>query len=204
MAPLQPANDVFPSLSAQPISVDFIENRQKLYRDAQGELPCTFDPSSQKFVARPLPWETAFDDSEEELRQSKLMVVATTESFSKALLTLKEKNAGDKTIASFDLESCHDWKEITERIQVVADSYHNKGTTWRKIRSTFRRVGDNAKSLQTFVSLLPDGEYKTLCGGLTLILTVRFFDQSFLNMRADEYCRPWQNTPTSARKWRIC
>jgi hypothetical protein len=160
----------------QPISVDFIENRDAGFRNDQGELPCKFDPSCQKFVARPVASSAVLDDNAEELRESKLRLVATTESFSNALAILKKKKKSkDKKIANFDLNSCHDWKDITELIHGVAKEYHKNDTTWDHIRGAFRRVGDNAQSIQSFVGLLPDGEYKTLCGGLTLILTVGNF-----------------------------
>ncbi|KAI4673643.1 uncharacterized protein J4E88_008699 [Alternaria novae-zelandiae] len=156
----------------QPISVDFIENRNTIFRNAQGDLPCKYDVGSQKFVAPPVTFGGAVpDDYEEQLRESKLKVVATKESFSKALSALKTKKAKDKKIASFDLDACYDWKEITDVIHGVVTDYHKNDTTWSNIRGAFRRVGDNAKSIQPFVGLLPDGEYKTLCGGLTLILT---------------------------------
>jgi hypothetical protein len=174
MAPRQRADDGFPAPSMQPISVDFIENRNAGFRNAEGELPCEFDPNSQKFVAPPfLLGGAVLDHEEEELRESKLRVSTTTESFTSALAALKKKRKSkDQTIANFDLDSCHDWKEITELIHVVVKDYHKDDTTWGHIRGAFRRVGDNAKSIQSFVGLLPDGEYKTLCGGLTLILTV--------------------------------
>jgi len=174
MPPSQSVDDGIPCLSKQSISVDFIEHHNLDFRDAQGELPCKYDPSRQQFVARPAAWHATLADNEEEWRQSKLRVVTTAESFSNALLTLKAKKTKDGKISSFDLDSCHGWEEVTELIQEVVEEYHNKDTVWAKIRGEFRRVGDNAGSIQSFVSLLPDGHYKTLCGGLTLILTVRY------------------------------
>jgi len=173
MPPHQRADDGFPAPSMQPISVDFIENRYAGFRNTEGELSCEFDHSLQQFVAPPFAISgVALEDYEAELRDSKLRVVATTQSFENALSSLKRKKSKDKKIASFDLDSVHDWKEVTDLIQVVVKDYHKDDSTWAHIRGAFRRVGDNAKSIQTFVGLLPDGEYKTLCGGLTLILTV--------------------------------
>ena len=173
MPPHHSADDGFPAPSMQPISVDFIENRNTIFRNAQGELPFKYDIGSQKFVAPPVTFDGAvLDDYEEQLRESKLRVVATKESFSKALSALKTKKAKDKKIASFDLDACHDWTEITNAIHGVVENYHNDDTTWGRIQTGFRRVGDNAKSLQSFVGLLPDGAFETLCGGLVLILTV--------------------------------
>jgi len=173
MPPHQRADDGFPAPSMQPISVDFIENRDAGFRNAEGELPCNFDPSSQKFVAAPFAFGGAVLDHEEEaLRESKLRVVATKESFAHALAALKsKKKSKNEAIANFDLNSYHDWEEITEHIDLVVKNSHQDDTTWGHIRRAFRRVGDNATSIQSFVGLLPDGEYKTLCGGLTLILT---------------------------------
>jgi hypothetical protein len=122
-----------------------------------------------------MAWGTALEDYEQELKESKLRVVATKESFANALSALKKKKSKDKKIASFDPDSCHDWNEITELIHVVVKEYHRDDTAWGQIRVAFRCVGANAKSIQSFVGLLPDGEYKTLCGGLTLILTVGNF-----------------------------
>ena len=172
MAPHQLADDVFPFPSTQPISVDFIENRDAGFRNAEGDLQCKFDPIRQTFVPRPVVPDTALEDQEAALEESKLQVVATTESFVKAISALKKKKSKEKKIASFDLDSCHDWKDITLLIQEVVKDYHKDDSTRGRLRGQFRRVGDNAKSIQTFVGLLPDGEYKTLCGGLMLILTV--------------------------------
>ncbi|KAI4707152.1 hypothetical protein J4E89_008091 [Alternaria sp. Ai002NY15] len=73
MPPHQRADDGFPALSMQPISVDFIENRDAGFRNAEGELPCNFDPSSQKFVVSPFAVGGAVLDHEENaLRESKL------------------------------------------------------------------------------------------------------------------------------------
>jgi len=186
MPPHQRADDGFPALSMQPISVDFIENRDAGFRNAEGELPCNFDPSSQKFVVPPFAVGGAVLDHEEEaLRESKLRVVATTESFAHALAALKaKKKSKNQAIANFDLNSCHDWEGITEHIDLVVENYHQDDTTWGHIRRAFRRVGDTATSIQSFVGLLPDGEYKTLCGGLTLILTVRDFQSSTPRVRS--------------------
>jgi hypothetical protein len=176
MPPLELSeDDGFPRPSKQSIAIDFLENRNEDFRNAQGEFPCRFDPSRQKFVARPVAFpshDIPPDATEDELRKSKLEVVATTKSFSNALAALKSKKSKNETIASFDLDTCHDWEEVTARIQTVVDEYGKTDTIWGKLRGAFREVGGNARSIQAFVGLLPDGEYKTLCGGLTLILTV--------------------------------
>ncbi|KAI4657107.1 uncharacterized protein J4E79_007723 [Alternaria viburni] len=154
----------------QPLSVDFIENRR-----AGGEPEVNFDPSAQRSVTLPVDSDIAMlDHGDEELQESKLQAKATEESFAAALVALKrkKKNTNDPKIEDFDLDACHDWTEITNAIHGVVENYHNDDTTWGRIQTGFRRVGDNAKSLQSFVGLLPDGAFETLCGGLVLILTV--------------------------------
>ena len=176
MPPHQRADGGFPAPSMQPISVDFIENRDTSFRNAEGELPCNFDQSSQKFVAPPFAFGGAVLDHEEEaLRESKLRVKATTGSFAAALAALKKKTekSTDPKIADFDLDASYDWKEITQLIQVVAKSRDD--AKWGRICKAFRRVGDNARAVQSFVGLLPDGEYAILCRGLVLMLTVSNF-----------------------------
>jgi hypothetical protein len=167
-------NEAFPLPSKQHISVDFIENRTSEFRDNQGQLPCRYDPMQHKFVPKPFDepdTEISPDVFEEEVKKSKMQLVATNESFSRALDKLKATSK-EKAVACVNLSACDDWEDVGKALENLTTEYHSDKGAWAKVRKVFRNVGDNSKSIQTFVHLLPDGQYKSLAGGLTLILTV--------------------------------
>ncbi|KAF2642634.1 hypothetical protein P280DRAFT_540511 [Massarina eburnea CBS 473.64] len=104
--------------------------------------------------------------------ERKLEVAHTIENFKKAVEELKKSRAKkDKSIGKFDLAAAHDWNEVMELLKSADTMYRNEDSNLGRIRHYFRKIGDNGKSFQMFVGLLPDGNYKTLCGGLTLILS---------------------------------
>jgi hypothetical protein len=179
-APESSTEDDIPLPSQQPIEVDFIKHRVAEYRDINGKLPAKYDANKQQFVkrARRVTFRsesapTSFDLTPEEIKASELALVSTTDSFNKAISELQARNKKKDDIAKFTLLSdCHDWNEVSEVLQDAVKKYEDTESISGKFRRAFRRVGDNSKSIQSFVGLLPDGSYKTLCGGLTLILTV--------------------------------
>jgi hypothetical protein len=164
----------FPLVSQQSPAVDFIEHRDIDFRNIRSDVSCKFDTERQKFVARPSPQALVRGVTDTELVKSKQYLAETTERFNDAIYTLKTRKTKDVNVSNFRLGHCHDWGEVTDTIQGVVDKYYSTDTKWGKIRGAFRRVGDNAASIQGFVGLLPDGSYKTLCGGLTLVLTVGY------------------------------
>ncbi|KAI4907047.1 hypothetical protein J4E90_009941 [Alternaria incomplexa] len=163
MPPHQRADGGFPAPSMQPISVDFIENRDAGFRNAEGELPCNFDPSSQKFVAAPFAFGGAVLDHEEEaLRESKLRVVATKESFAHALAALKsKKKSKNEAIANFDLNSYHDWEEITEHIDLVAMTQHAE--IREKMAELLKEVPEIVNQCEQYQTLYPGRNTIQLC-----------------------------------------
>ncbi|KAL5114048.1 hypothetical protein ACEQ8H_008062 [Pleosporales sp. CAS-2024a] len=163
--------DSFPIPSLQPLAVDFIENRESDLCDSVGDLPCSFDLKRQKFVSKPEPLHGLQDLGKIDLGESNQHLVKTTESFNLAIKALKDKETRDIVIKNFQLGDCNNWEEVLRSMDLVVKQYESRDTKFGKVRSAFRRIGDNAASIQPFVGLLPDGNYKTLCGGLTLILT---------------------------------
>lgn len=167
--------DLFPSPSRQPLAVDFIENRDTDLRDPAGELPCKFDTERQKFVPKPvsnLDAQNMTHITDLELEQSNLHLMRTTESFSNAISMLKSKESKNEKIQHFTLSDCDNWEEVIRTMDLAVKQYESRDTKSGKFRSAFRKFGDHSASIKAFVGLLPDGNYKTLCGGLTLILTV--------------------------------
>jgi hypothetical protein len=170
--------DDIPLPSQQPLEVGFIENRVTDYRDTDGKLPAKFDVKKQKFVrkAETVTFRTndvVFDLEPEQGQTSDLALVVANESFTRAIEQFKREKSRKTEIANFSLlDECHNWAEVVQVIRKSQENYKSEAGVQGKIRNVFRRIGDNAKSIQSFVGLLPDGSYKTLCGGLTLILTV--------------------------------
>jgi hypothetical protein len=165
----------FPTPSQQPLAVDFIEHRKTDLRDFAGELPCNFDVKRQKFVPKPGPLPDGRDMTGLEvvdLEESNLHLAKTTKSFNDAISKLKAEESKGTVIKNFALSDCNSWDEVMKTMDMAAKQYEGRDSKLGKVRNAFRRIGDNASSIQAFVGLLPDGNYKTLCGGLTLILTV--------------------------------
>jgi hypothetical protein len=173
----------YPTPSSQSPAVDYLENRSTNFLAVDGDTLLRFDSARDKFVARSstLSFEESVNNvTSEELELSTRQLSERTNCFHVAIEKLKgdKKVGGESKIAEFRLSECHDWEHVTEVVQQAVNEYHDTDTKWGSIRAAFRRVGAKAASIQSFVNLLPDGNYKTLCGGLTLILTVS----------RDEYC----------------
>jgi hypothetical protein len=169
------AQHPFPTPSQQPLAVDFIENRETDLRDFAGDLPCDFDAIRQKFVPKPgqlLSAQDVMHLAAVDLEESNIHLRKTTESFENAVKALKARESKDPAITNFRLGDCNSWEEVMKTMDMAAKQYGSRDTKLGKVCSAFRRIGDNGASIQAFVGLLPDGNYKTLCGGLTLILTV--------------------------------
>jgi hypothetical protein len=204
-SPVAEENLELPLPSDQPLEVDFIENRVTEYQDVNGKQPAKFDVGTQRFVERAhritfrsTGAGTSFDLAPDEVQENALALVATTESFTQAITELKSKNKKKDEIANFSLLSeCHSWDEVAGVLQRAERTYEDKDSVSGKVRKAFRRVGDHSKSIQSFVGLLPDGNYKTLCGGLTLVLTVSN-DQRLLHTMTDRG-RPWVGMLRCAR-----
>jgi hypothetical protein len=163
-----------PLPSKQHVAVDFIENRASDFRDIQGNLPCRYDVNQEKFVPKPTreaDSSISLDVLEEELNKSKMQLTTTNESFSRAIRKLKAESK-DNAVATFNLSDCHDWEEVGQAMERLTAEHSSDKNAWAKVRKMFRAVGDNSQSIQSFVGLLPDGQYKSLAGGLTIILTV--------------------------------
>jgi hypothetical protein len=165
----------FPTPSQQPLAVDFLENRKLEYRSVDGDLSCTYSVDKQEFVERPLTraaQNIRSMDAEEEVPRSDARLAERNAGFLAAVERLKKKD-GKKGVASkFDLSGCHDWTEVMRVVKQVEEAYQNDDSKSGKVRKVFRNISEHSESLKAFVNVLPDGNYKTLCGGLTLILTV--------------------------------
>ncbi|KAH5013566.1 hypothetical protein HBI75_193840 [Parastagonospora nodorum] len=170
----QPSFDSFPSPSRQPLAVDFIENRDTDLRDSTGELPCVFDVGRQRFVPKTasLPHaRNAMSLTDVELEESNMHLIKTTESFADAIKKLTSNKSQNSVIKKFSLSACDNWEEVMRTMDLAAKQYESRDSKSGKFRSAFRKFSDHSASIKAFVGLLPDGNYKTLCGGLTLILT---------------------------------
>ncbi|KAI9695093.1 MAG: hypothetical protein M1820_008918 [Bogoriella megaspora] len=154
-----------PLPSTQPLAVDFLQNRRN--------TGLKFDPQKQHFVAElrePAPWE-ATPDALALHKENGLELVEMTSSFTSAIQELQKKKANEPAIARFSFKDARDWGDVDSILRSAKKNYLDKDSLSGKIRKMFRSIGKNGKSIQSFIGLLPDGNYKTLCGGLTLILS---------------------------------
>lgn len=163
----------FPLVSRQQLSVDFLDNRMPELQDSQGNLPCTFDHEKQLYVARQggqagEESRRTFEFDEPELENDALL---QTEQFKAALEEFKKKSH-DAKVRHFDVEGAHDWRDVLKVVNKARDDYHSTESISGKLRDFFHKIGDRGEAFMPFLKLLPDGNYKTLCGGLELILGV--------------------------------
>ncbi|KAF1996045.1 hypothetical protein P154DRAFT_580290 [Amniculicola lignicola CBS 123094] len=152
---LNTRSPAFPLPSKQNIEIDFIESQKR------------------RFYPRPtVPRYVGLGPSSE--RRSALK--RTQDSFIAALevLTKSSKGETDTQIANFSLSDTDIWDHLIQAATVVEAKYLSTESFSDKIQAAFRKVGNNARSIKPFVGLLLDGNYKTLCEGLTIILTVDF------------------------------
>lgn len=170
LSPQRGSTDELPLVSQQPLEIDFLENRLHAYRDEDGNLPARFSTEAQRFIAL-LPTShtrtprgqsnyTLWNLEEEELTRNELALVSTKKNFETAIrqLQLQAGKADKDKIARFhELQKCHDWDEVVSAINVAVQKHEDDKSVGGKFRKMFRNVGDHAKSIQTFVGLLPDG-----------------------------------------------
>lgn len=158
-----------PRPSAQPLEVDYLQNR--LEDDQYANT--AFDVEKQQFVPQKQTAalrSVSFDLLPEE--DHDLQVARTTQSFKNAIEILKKKKGKEKAISKFSFDGATSWNDINQIMKTAEIEYLDEDSASGKIRKFFRRIGSNGKSIQSFVGLLPDGNYKTLCGGITLVLKV--------------------------------
>ncbi|KAF2420749.1 hypothetical protein EJ08DRAFT_702341 [Tothia fuscella] len=166
---MQFISDAIPLPSEQPLEVDYLQNRQRIFSSST----VSFDVKKQQFV--PLqPRQSQMAGSSigaAVVATSCSPLLAASISFGNAVKELQAKRGSKFKIANFSLEGTHSWEEIKKIIDSAEEGYLKEESASGKIRKVLRKVGDNGKSIQSFLGILPDGSYKTLCGGLTLILT---------------------------------
>ncbi|KAJ4291996.1 hypothetical protein N0V90_009895 [Kalmusia sp. IMI 367209] len=160
----------FPLPSSQGLEVDFLENRPSDFQKPGSA--CVFDANRQQFT--PKDNVERFKDTifqNDTSRGNQIQLKHTQDSLQAAIQTLKDKK-GKKNdeIAAFNLSEARTWGDVVTAVQAAEETYLKDDSPTGKIRKAFRKVEDNAKSMQPFLGMLPEGEYKTLCGGLTLIL----------------------------------
>ncbi|KAF2647421.1 hypothetical protein K491DRAFT_310216 [Lophiostoma macrostomum CBS 122681] len=174
----------FPLPSEQSIEIDFIENRDIDLNLTGRERKCTFDTERKKFVPQATFRETVFDGvSEPAIR---LELQGTQDSLIAAIEKLKgAKGKSSTKIASFHISDAHCWNDVIKIVAEAEQDYLEDESLSGKVRKAFRRIGDDAKSIKPFINLLPDGNYKTLCGGLTLILTAMMKKAEYRDKVAD-------------------
>lgn len=166
----------FPLPSNQSIEVDFIENREVELQKAGIEKSYTFSSEKKRFVAQTAVQEISYDDPRKPV--SPLELQRTRDELQTAIDHLKErKGKKNDAIAKFELSDPHSWADVVRVLTEVEVAYLNKDSISGKIRAACLRIGENGKSIKPFIQMLPDGSYKTLCGGLTLILTVGYGDR---------------------------
>ena len=157
--------------SEQALEVDYLENRQQDYQNPYVGFVVKkqrFAPAEKEPCRRRVSFDLAVS-----IRENYLQLASTTSSFTNAVKELQRKKGDEADIKRFSLDGAHDWKEVQDIVKSAETRYFKKDSVSGKIRAMFRKIGDNGKSIQPFIGLLPDGNYKTLCGGLTLVLTVR-------------------------------
>lgn len=163
----------FPLPSSQGFEVDFLQNRPSPFQRQASD--CIFQPDKQQFAPRTkanLFKDTVFGDTSNASNQKQLK--HTQDSLQAAIRALKSnKSKNDAMIATFDICEAGSWTDVIAAVKEAEEKYLRDDSPTEKIRKAFRKVEDNSKSIQPFLGMLPDGEYKILCGGLTLILKAR-------------------------------
>lgn len=168
-------SETFPLPSMQGLEIDFLENRSSNFeKHVDG---CKFDTNKQKFT--PISNDVMLKDvvfSNSSSKENRTRLKNTHELLLAAIQSLKEREGHKNAhIAAFDISQSRTWEDVIAAVKAAEEKYLQDDSTTGKIRKAFRQVEDNASSIQPFIGMLPDGEYKTLCGGLTLILKVRYY-----------------------------
>ena len=165
----------FPLPSSQDLGVDFLENRPSPFQ--KHTQNCVFDPDKQQFAPKDQFAsfaDTVFNDATS--ADNKVQLENTRTSLQAAIQAFKDqhdqkdkKNAKATTLTISDGST---WSDVIAAVRAAEETYLKDESPTGKIRKAFRKVEEHSRSIQPFLGMLPDGEYKTLCGGLTLILKV--------------------------------
>lgn len=156
----------------QPLAVDFLQRRASILRDPNGAFPFRYDREVSAFI---LP-DSEIDNDQIQRRILALSraqgeVQEAKASFESAIERMKAKS-GDSTVTQFDIHRGGDWKTISQHLQSAQSQYLKEDTVSKQIFARFRKMMDGSDWLLPFVKLLPDGMYKTLSGGLKLVIMV--------------------------------
>jgi hypothetical protein len=171
-------SQTFPLPSKQSIEVDFIENREVELQKVGIERAYTFNSEKKRFVAQTAVQEISYDEPCEPV--SPLELQRTRDELQSAIDLLKErKGKKNEAVAKFELSDPHSWADVVRILTEVELAYLSKDSISGTVRGAFRKIGEHGKSIKPFIQMLPDGSYKTLCGGLTLILTVSVSGRPF-------------------------
>jgi len=162
----------FPLPSSHGVEVDFLQNQPFEFQDIGNN--CVYDTNTQEFIARTsIIAATIVESHEEGTNHNKVRLTRTHDCLVAAIQTLntaKQKKSNKQVVLSLSEATC--WEDVIAAVKGAQGKYLQKDSPSSKVRAAFRKVEDNAKSIQPFLGLLPDGQYKTLCGGLTLVLEV--------------------------------
>ena len=98
------------------------------------------------------------------------------------------RRSSDNEIRKFNISNIHTWEEVKVEVDKAVDAYNKKATSWRRnpFRVAGRLMGDKGPVIQTWLELLPTGEYTSVvCGAMKLVFGV-YLSKPFLILARDE------------------
>lgn len=81
----------------------------------------------------------------------------------------------DNEIRRFNINGGYTWEDVKAEADKAVDAYNKKASSWRRnpFRSAGRAIGDKGAVTQTWLELLPAGEYTSIvCGAMKLVFGV--------------------------------
>ena len=94
-----------------------------------------------------------------------------------------ERDAKDKYKTGIKVDEMHTMAQVWQALDEIAEKYEkgdNKQSIWGRVRLAFRKLGEHGTAFEGWLGLLPTESYylSTICGGIKLILHVRFQHRS--------------------------
>ncbi|KIW06452.1 uncharacterized protein PV09_02896 [Verruconis gallopava] len=158
-------SNFIPNVLKQRLTVDFMEKRII----PEKKLAVRYDRRRDSYVhdsrAVNSPELEEFFKSNEEVQLWK-QIEDDTKDWLEEVHNLSQSEKKEFIVADANFQA------VIDTVKKVQDEYYSKDTMTAHMRDCFRKISGKAERVQPWLELLPDGAYKTLCGGLKLVVEV--------------------------------
>ena len=149
----------FPNVTTQPPSVDYIQNTWA--PEQRISVSLSYDAASDSMIRL---GEAESQANVPKDRDRHIRIKKAIASFQNTVTAYLQKKGDTK---GFQLSTFDD---VVLVMQEIETGYLSTDTWQGRARDVFRKISRRSDAVMPALELLPDGPYKTLCGGLKLVV----------------------------------